>query len=433
MALFLIFGSLIILMASGMPVAFGFMLINVIGVFLWWGGGPGIGQLILSLRNSVRQFPLLPLPLFILMGTLMFHSGIAPRMIDALDKWLGRLPGRLGLLAVGGGALFSTLSGSSVSSVAVLGATLTPELEKRRYKKPMSLGPILGSGGLAMMIPPSGLAVLLGALGEISIGRILVAIVIPGISMAILYATYIIVRCGLQPSVAPAYDVTKIAISEKLVATARYILPLGLIIFLVLGLIFLGVATPSEAAATGVLGTFVLAALYRRLNREMLKKTFLSSISIAGMIFMIVVGSKAFSQILAFSGASRGLVEIITGLPLAPIFIFIALQLVLLILGMFVDPVSIMMITIPIFMPIVHALGFDPVWFAVAFLLNIEMATTSPPFGMALFAMKGVAPSDTTMGDLYRAALPFLGVDVIVMILLITFPTIALWLPSVMR
>ena len=297
----------------------------------------------------------------------------------------------------------------------------------------MTLGPILGSGGLAIMIPPSGLAVLLGALGQISVGNILIAILIPGLLMAGLYATYIIGRCQLQPSIAPVYEVTPTPLRQKILAGVRYIMPLGLIIFMVLGLIFLGVATPTEAAATGAIGTFILVALYRRLNWAVVKKSVSGTVQITVMMFIIITGAKTFSQILAFTEATRGLAEFATGLPVAPIIIIIAMQVIVLVMGMLMDITSIMMITLPIFVPVVQSLGFDPVWFAVIFLLNMEMATTSPPFGLTLFVMKGVAPADTTMGDIYRAALPFLGLDLIAMTLIIAFPALALWLPGLMN
>jgi len=431
--LLLIFASLIILMATGMPIAFCFLLINVIGVFVFFGGAVGLEQLIISIYSNLATFILLPLPLFILMGEMLFHSGMGPIMLDVLDKWLGRLPGRLGLLAVSGGTLFSVLTGVSVGSVAMLGGTLVPEMEKRGYKKPMSLGPILGSGGLAIMVPPSGLAILLGAIGKISIGGLLIGIIAPGLLMAALYATYIVTRCRLQPSIAPAYEVPPTPLSEKLVATIRYILPVGFIIFLVTGVILLGIATPSEAAATGAIGVLILAAAYRRLNWEVLKKSTSGTLRVTGMIFLIIAGAKSFSSILAFSGATAGLAELTTALPIAPIVVVIIMQVVVLIMGAFMESVSIMMITLPIFMPTILALGFNPVWFGVIYLLNIEMGLTSPPFGLALFVMKGVAPPDTTMRDVYLAALPFLGCDLIAMVLIIAFPSIALWLPGLIR
>jgi len=422
-----------LMLLTGMPIAFSFLLVSLIFVFFLWGGEAGLRLVILNIASHMTRFVLLPLALFILMGEVIFHSGIAPNMIDTLDKWLGRLPGRLGLLAVASGSVLATLTGASMGSTAIMGSLLTPEMEKRGYKKPMSLGPILGSGGLAIMIPPSGLAVYLGAIGWISIGRILMGIIIPGLLMAVLYAAYIILRCKFQPSIAPSYAVSPPPLSDKLLATAKYVLPIGLIIFLVIGVILLGVATPSEAAATGAVGTYLLAACYGKFNWEVIKKSLWGTLQITVLVFTILVGAYAFTQILAFSGATRGLAKFIVELPVVPITIFIGIQLFGLMLGMFITPIGVMTITVPLFMPIIQALGFDPVWFAVILLLNVEMATTSPPFGSGLYVMKGVAPPDTTMGDVYRAALPFLGCDLIAMAFIITFPSLALWLPSIMR
>ena len=432
LVLLLIFGALLALFATGIPIAFAFLLVNVVGVIFFWGGEAGLRQLATSITGSVMTFTLVPVPLFILMGEVMFRSGIGYILIDVLDKWLGRLPGRLGLVAVGTGTIFSVMSGVSLASTAMLGSLLVPDMEKRGYKKLMSLGPILGSGGLAIMIPPSGLAVLLAALAEISVAGILIGGIIPGLMMAILYATYIIGRCRLQPSLAPAYEVPHVPLSEKLKATVRHVLPVAFIIFMVLGLIFVGIATPSEAAATGAVAAFILAALYRRLDWEMVKKSILGTLEITVMMFMIISGARAFSQILAFSGGGSGLLNFVLSIPLAPIMVVVAMQVVLLVLGMFMSVVAVMMIAIPIMFPIIMVLGFDPLWFGVLMLLNVEMATTSPPYGLSLYVMKGVAPPDTTMGDIFRAALPFLYCDAIVMGLMIAFPIIPLWLPSIM-
>jgi tripartite ATP-independent transporter DctM subunit len=305
-------------------------------------------------------------------------------------------------------------------------------MEKHGYKKSMSLGPILGSGGLAMMIPPSALAVLCGAIAELSIGRILMAIILPGLLMAVIYAAYIVVRCFLQPSIAPTYEVETVPFSEKLLDTVKYVLPQGIVVFLVVGVIFLGVATPSEAAATGCLGTFALAICYRRLSWPVLKKAVFGTLNVTGMIFLIMCGATAFSQILSFSGATTGMTNMATQLDVHPMVIIVMMQVIILFLGGLLDVVSIMMITLPIFVPVVITIGYDPIWFAVLFLLNIEMAGTSPPFGLSLFVMKGVAPKDTSMADIYWAALPFIGLDLIAMVLLMLFPAIALWLPGLM-
>jgi tripartite ATP-independent transporter DctM subunit len=305
-------------------------------------------------------------------------------------------------------------------------------MEKHGYKKPMSLGPILGSGGLAMIIPPSAMAVLLGALASINVGRLLIAGIIPGLIIAFLYSSYVIIRCLVQPSLAPAYSIEHTPLSEKLLLTAKYVLPVGLIIFLVLGVIFLGIATPSEAAATGTVGTFILAVAYRRMNLNVLKNAFIGSLNITVMIFTIIAGAAAFGQILSLSGASRGFVQWVATLPLSPILLVIAMQFVALVLGTFMSIVPVMMITLPIFMPIVLRLGFDPVWFGLIMLINLEMSTTTPPFGMLLYVMKGSAPQGTTMKDVIFGALPFLFCDLVAIIIFMFFPSVVLWLPSIM-
>ncbi|MDW7710246.1 MAG: TRAP transporter large permease subunit [Deferrisomatales bacterium] len=429
-----ILGGVLFLFLIGVPVAFSFLAVNIIGVYIFWGGLSGLDQLILSIYRSVANFSLIPIPLFILMGEIMFLSGVAPRMMETLDRWLGRVPGRLGLLAVGGGAVFATLSGSAMSGCAMLGSTLVPEMERRGYKKPMSLGPILGAGGLAVMIPPSALGVLLASLGRFSVGGLLIAIIVPGLIMALCYGLYIVGRCWLQPQLAPVYSAPPIPLWEKLTLTVRYVLPLGLIIFLVIGLMIIGFATPTESAALGVMGCFLLAFVYKRkVDLTLTKKSTANALKITVMMFMILTGSTAFSQVLAFTGATRGLIELALGLDLPALMVIVLMMGILLVMGAFMEPLTIMMITLPIFMPVVQSLGFDPIWFGVLMLLNMEMATTTPPFGLVLFVMKGVAPPDTRMSDIYRAAIPFLLCDTVVLGLLLIFPQLSLWLPQLVR
>jgi tripartite ATP-independent transporter DctM subunit len=430
--LLLIFSALMILFVIGVPVAFAFLFINIVGVYLLWGGVSGLNQLVLSVYRSVSTFSLLPVPLFILMGEVMFRAGIAPKMMDTLDKWLGRIPGRLSLLAVGGGTLFSTLSGSAMAGCAMLGSVLVPEMEKRGYRKEMSLGPIIGSGGLAIMIPPSALGVLLASLSRISVGGMLMAIILPGIIMALLYGGYIVLRAWLQPDLAPTYDIEQVPLRKKLVLTCRYVLPLGTIVFLVIGLMFLGVATPTESAALGALGCFVLVFIYRGWDWAVIRGAIGATLRITVMMFMIMTGAMAFSQILAFSGASSGLVSLAGGVDLPPIMILIFMQVILIFMGVFMEPLTIMMVTLPIYMPIIKTLGFDPLWFGTIMLINMEMATTTPPFGLVLFVMKGVAPPDTTMTDIYKAGFPFLVCDAVAMGLIMAFPALALFLPGLM-
>lgn len=428
----LIMISLLFLFAINVPVAFSFLIVNMAAAFFLWGGQKGLDQIILSIYGSVINFTMLPIPLFVLMGEVMFRSGVAPKMIETIDKWLGSIPGRLSLMAVLSGTLFSTLSGSSMASTAMLGSVLVPEMEKRGYKKPMSIGPILGSGGLAIMIPPSALGVILASLARFSVGDLLIAIIVPGFIMAGLYMAYVVIRSFLQPHLAPAYVVAQIPLSEKIWDSIRFILPLGSIVFLVIGLIFLGVATPTESAALGALGCFVLAFLYRGLSWKVLKITFVGTIRTTVMIFVILSASVAFSQIMAYTGATGKLIAFITKLPLTPIMLVVAMQIVMLFMGTFLEAMPIMMITIPIFMPIIQALHINPIWFGVVMLLNMEMAMTSPPFGLSLFVMKSVSPPEVTMRDIYLAAIPFLLCDLVAMVLIMAFPVLVLWLPSMM-
>ena len=315
----------------------------------------------------------------------------------------------------------------------MMGTLLIPEMKKRGYGKEMTIGPILGAGGLAMIIPPSSLAILLAAIAGISIGKLLIGGMIPGLIMAFLYAAYIVVRCWAQPSIAPAYDVERVLIRIKLRDTLYYVVPLGFIIFLVLVCIFLGWTTPTESAVLGAMGSIVLAACYRKLSIDILNKSVMSTIRLAAAILMILTGAITFGQILAFSGVTRELAAYISGLPLPPIMIVVCMQISLLFIGTFMDTGSMVMVTMPIFMPIIQALGIDPVWFGVVVLLNMEMSSVTPPIGMMLFVMKGVAPKGTTMADVYKAGLPFLVCDLIAMALIMVFPALVMWLPNMMR
>jgi len=431
-SLALIMGSFFVLVCLGTPIVFAFFAVNVVGMFTLMGGEAGLLQLVDSVYGSLSLFVLLPITLFILMGDVMFRSGVATNMVDALDKWLGNLPGRLSLLSVVSGALAASLSGASIGTTAMLGATLAPQMQARGYRAPMSVGPILGSGGLAIMIPPSGLGVILAVLADISVGKVLIAIILPGILMGALYFVYIIVRATLQPDLAPRYQVAPATLSEKLFLTVKYILPLGLVVFLVVGLIFLGVATPTEAAALGTAGAFVLALCYQGLSWDVLRESLASTLRISVMVLVILAAAQAFSQVLAFTGANRHLVTWVTDLPLAPLMVILLMQVVVLILGGFISGVPLMMITLPVFLPVVTSLGYDPIWFAVLLLINVEMAQTTPPHGVLLYVMKGVAPPDISLRQIMTAAIPFLICDAIAMGIIMVWEDVALWLPGLM-
>lgn len=430
--LFLI-GGLLLFLAIGLPIAFSFLLINFIGAYIFMGGTDGLSMATQQIFTSLTSFALTPIPLFVFMGELMLHSGMAKRTLDVFDKLIGKLPGRLSLIVISGGALFSTLSGSTIANTAMLGQIMVPEMRDRGYKNPMILGPIVGVGGLAMLIPPSALAVVYASLAQISVGKVLIAGAVPGLILAVLYSLYVFGRSRMNPSLAPAYEVAQHSLSEKLAEFTKYVLPLGFIFFLVLGFIFLGIATPTEAASTGAIGSIILAGCYKKFNLTILQKSLKGTLQVSVMAFMIIAASKTYSSILAYTGATMELVNLVGSMETSRLVVLIAMMLILMILGTFMEQVSMMMITIPMYMPIIQGLGYDPIWFAILMLLNLEMAMSTPPFGILLFVMKGSAPPDTKMGEICLAAVPFLVCDLIVLIILIAFPSIVLFLPGLMH
>ena len=429
-ALALLLGTIVALMAIGMPVALAFLAANILGAWTFMGGERGVVQLLNNGLGALTSYALVPIPLFLLMGEIFFHTGLGGRMFTAIDRLLGRLPGRLSYVTVLGGTAFSTLSGSSMGSTALLGSLMVPEMNRRGYKRHMSIGPILGTGGLAIIIPPSALAVLLATLAQIDVAALLIAGVVPGLLLAGLYVGMIALQTRLDPEAAPAYDVTPLSLSARLRLLLREVVPMVGVMVVIVVLMVGGIVTPSEAAAFGALGVLILATLYRRLTLEALGKSLNGALRVTLMAYLIVFGSATFSQLLAFSGASGGLIRWATGFELAPLAMLLVMFGVLLLLGMFMEQISMMLLTVPIFFPLAQTLGFDAIWFGLIMLLALEISFTTPPFGLLLFVMKGVSPPDTTMRDIYLAAMPFIGCSLLLVGLLIAFPGIALWLPG---
>ena len=426
----LMLGLLLAQMAIGMPVFLAFLTTNAIGVMLFMGGTGDFAQLISNATVTVTSFLLVPVPLFILMGEIFFHTGLALRVFEGVDKMVGRLPGRLSYLAVVRGTIFATLSGSSIASGAMMASMLVPEMTKRGYSINLSVGPILGSGGLAMIIPPSALAVLLGSLARIDIGALLIAGLFPGMILGGLYVINIFIHVKVNPEAAPEYDVASTSLLEKLWAFVTNILPMVVIVFAVVGVIILGIATPSESGAFGVFSVLALAAAYRRLTVDAIVRAVRGTLIVTGMTFIILVGSSTFSQIMAFAGASSGLVVLAGELRLGPTEMLLVMFTVLVLLGMFVDQLSQMMLTLPIFMPLIVALGFDPIWFGVVMLLAMEISLITPPFGVLLFVMMGAGPPGATLPKVALAGLPYILCGIVLLGLLIAFPGIALYLPG---
>ena len=422
-------GGLVFFLLMGFPIAFSFFLMDFISIAIFMGS-PGLNHLNLHIFSSLSTFVIAPVPLFIFMGELMFHSDLANETLDVLDRWLGRLPGRLSLLATVSGTIFAATSGSTMANTAMLGTVLLPDMRKRGYSVSMSVGPIIGVGGLAMLIPPSALAVVLASIAQVSVSGILLGGTIPGVLLGAMMSLYVVLSAWLKPSCAPRFQSDPTPLGTKLFLTVKYIVPVAFIIFMVLGLMILGVATPTEAAATGVLATMLVNFAYGRFTWKMLKASLTGSLQITVMVFMIIAASKTFSSILAFTGASSGLANTVQGLQVHPILILLAMLVVVALMGCFMESVSIMMVCLPVFMPICAVLGFDPIWFGVLMLINLEMGQMTPPFGMLLFVMQGVAPKDVTFDKIVLASLPYIFFDVLIMAMIIIWPQIALWLPS---
>ena len=317
-----------------------------------------------------------------------------------------------------------------MGSTALLGSLMVPEMQKRGYKKHMAIGPILGTGGLAMLIPPSALAVLLATLANLDVGLLLIAGVVPGLMLACFYAILILGMCVWDPTAAPAYDVERQSWGAKLRLLVVDVLPMMSIVVGVILLIMFGWSTPSESAAFGCVGVLILAILYRKLTWEGFVNSVTGALRVTTMALLIIFGSATFSALLAFSGASSGLIRWATQFNFDPTTMLIIMFCILLVLGMFMDQLSMMLLTVPIFFPLAQTLGFDLIWFGVIILLALEISFTTPPFGLLLFVMKGVSAPGTTMRDIYIAAIPFMACSILLVGLLIIWPQIALWLPS---
>ena len=427
----LLIGSVIGLMFLGVPVALAFFGANIVGALIFFGGEIGLAQVSRNVHEALVNFSLSPIPMFVLMGEIMFQTGVALRAIDAIDRLITRVPGRLAHVAVASGTVFSSLSGSSMANCALLGSTLIPEMRRRGYAPSMAMGPILGTGGLAMLIPPSSMAVLLGSLSGISITGILLGSIIPALVIATFYAVYITTRCVLNPKLAPAYPLPEMSFFERVKPFLIYVLPLLSLFVVVVGSILAGIATPTESAALGAIGACVAAACYRCLTWKAIRVALQQTGKITVTIFFIIAASLTFSQILAFSGATNGMLELLNRFELTPLTVIAGMLIIVLFLGCLMDPLSIMLITLPFFMPLVKIVGVDPIWFGVLMLVALEVGQTTPPFGLLLFTMKSVVPPDITMKQIYYAAAPFILMQLVVIGLIVAIPTLGTWLPEV--
>ncbi|MEH6579440.1 MAG: TRAP transporter large permease subunit [Amphritea sp.] len=425
----IMFSSMLILLLMGAPLALALLISGVGSAYFMWGVG-GLGLLISSTFGVMDNFLLVALPLFIFMGLMLQRSGITDDLFEMMHKLMGGLPGGLGIGTVIICALIAAMAGVSGAATVSLGVIALPSMLKRGYDKKLVTGTIMAGGALGFLIPPSVLMIVYAFLARESVGKLFAAGLIPGLMLATIYIVYVLVRCRLNPKLGPPAPAEERPNGiDKLKSLHALILP-GLIIGAVLGCIVFGITTPSEASAIGAAGSIAAAAIYRRLNIAMLKDVLFSTTKLMGMLMWITMVAVFFSKIYIGLGAGSIVEELLEDANLSPYWVIIAMLACYFVMGMFLDDFAIVFITVPLFVPIVQALGFDPTWFAVLFILSMQTAYLTPPFGYNLFYMRSVAPPEITIGDLYKAAIPFVIMQTIGLALVVAFPQIALWLPQ---
>ncbi len=434
-ALFLIVLGLmfLILLFLGVPLVFAIgALAIVMAVFLL--GVSGFPLLIYRTLSVLYEFVLLAAPLFIFMGAMLAKSGAADDMYEGLHRLFGPLRGSLAVGTIVTCTIMAAMTGITGAATVAMGLIALPAMFKRGYNKALALGSVAGGGTLGVLIPPSLPMIFIGASCRISIGKLFAGGIIPGLIMSSLFILYIIIRSAVQPNVAPALakEERQIPLKRKLGYLARLIPP-ALLILAVLGSIFAGIATPTEAAAIGAFGAIVYAVARKSLTCSLLQETLKETLRITCMILWILIASQVFSVVFNVAGGPRMLMDALLGLEVGRWGVVIAIQLFLFVLGMFMDQVAIIWMFAPIFMSIIKTLGFDPIWFGVLLTVNIEIAYLTPPFGYNLFYLKGVAPPDVTMGDIYRSIVPFVLLQILTIAILMVWPNLILWLPNLIR
>jgi len=432
-ALGLMLGMVCLFLALGLPVAFAFFLANIVGAIIFLGGERGLIWLVRGSVSSISAFNLAPIPLFLLMGEILLQTGLAFKAVDAIDRIIRRVPGRLSVVAVTGGTVFSALSGSTIATTAMLGHALLPDMLKRGYHPTMAMGPIMAIGGVDMLIPPSALTVLLGSLARIPIAELLVAGILPGLIMSVLFVGYIVLRCWLNPKLAPVAEERRLTGLERWGPFFVHVVPLFAIFLVVIGSIFAGVASPTDSAALGCVATAVLAMAHRALSWKIMLACLKDMAKVTTMIFFIIAASSTYSQILAISGATDGALEELGKFQFTQIQAILLIVVILLVLGCFIDQVSMMLLTLPFFMPLAAKLNIDLIYLGVIFLIAMQIGLLTPPFGLLLFVMKGVAPPEIKMRQVYAAALPFAILVIIVLALVIAVPWISTALPKLVN
>ena len=427
----ILFASLIFALFLGLPVAFSCGgLATVSCLFIW--GPRGLYSIATTAYGEMTIFVFIAVPLFVFMAEVLSFSGIAEELFDLVYKWMGPLRGGLAVGTVIICAVFAAMVGVSTAAAATMGLVALPPMLARGYDKRLVTGTIAAGGALGILIPPSIIMIILGTVAEMSIGQLFMGGMIPGIILSLIFVIYITFKAIVDPKAAPALPPSeRVSWGEK-IGLLWNLLPPTLLVVLVLGSIYTGICTPTEAAAVGAFGSMVSAALMKRLTWKNFNHALNRTMSLSAMILWITIGAVSFTSIVNVTGIADWLRESIVGLDLNRWVILIGMQLCFFLLGCFLDPVGIILITTPIFLPLIISLGFDPLWFGVLFIINMEMAYITPPLGFNLFVLKGVVPPGVTLSDIYRGIVPFVACQAVCLAIMMIFPDLVTWLPKLL-
>ena len=422
----LLFGGLLLLLAFGVPVVFALGGITVLLTFLL-EGYVGLYTVATTTYRVITDSTFITIPLFLMMGNLLIHSGISERLFRSLNYWFSGIRGSLAVVSVGV-CVALAMCGGFGPGILTMGLVAVPAMLKQNYDKSLALGCVMFGGVLGTIIPPSIIMIVFSGIARISIGRLFMAGFVPGFVCALICIIYIIIRCYFQPSLAPGVPVD-VTWKMRWASLKDVVFP-TLLVVLVLGSIFAGMATPTEAAGVGAMGSLILCLINRRFTWKVLTDSCLQTFRVSGMALWILISATFFGIFYTTAGAQSLVLDMVEALPVSRWLILVGMQIILLIFGMFMDDYAVITICTPIFLPIAKLLGFDPIWFSIVFLLNMQVAYLSPPFGWALILMKGIAPPGVNTGDIWRAVPPFVGIQLVILVLTIFFPQIALWLPE---
>ncbi len=427
----LMFGSLFFLLGLGLPVAFACGSVGVIFTALLQG--PAAVNLVSTrIFGLMMQYLLAAIPLFIFMACVLERSGIIEDLYELVYQWTGFMKGGVAAATILACTMLAAMVGVIGASEVTMGVIALPQMLKRKYDKFIACGSILAGGTLGILIPPSVMLIVYGLVDNTSIGRLYAGAIMPGLLLASLFISYVLVRCQLNPKLGPPVPKEeRMPLGDRLRLLAKMIAP-GILVFLVLGTIFTGVAAPTEAAGVGAAGAILLTAVQRKLSWKGLIEAAENTLKSTAMVMWTIFGANIFVGLYVMVGGGRFVSDTLLGSGLGPWTIILVMQAMLIFLGCFIDWVGIIMLCVPIFGPIIRHLGFDPIWFGVLFAVNLQISFLSPPFGYALFYLKGVAPPEIKTTDIWKSSAPFIVLQAVGVALVMIFPQIILWLPRVL-